>query len=115
PWPRLLLKYLTAQRAASPQACYSFPPRGPSALSGSAAVRKRRSQEARRCRSARRAAIDPSSPRLPARSTRTSRTLTPGPGEASRSEEHTSELQSRENPVCRLLLEKKNQKPARAP
>src|SRR5690606_39587020 len=27
---------------------------------------------------------------------------------ASRSEEHTSELQSRENIVCRLLLEKKN-------
>src|SRR5690606_40150058 len=37
----------------------------------------------------------------------------PGPGtspgaEAARSEEHTSELQSRENLVCRLLLEKKN-------
>src|SRR5690606_42152983 len=31
-----------------------------------------------------------------------------GPGEAPlRSEEHTSELQSRENLVCRLLLEKK--------
>src|SRR5690606_39317856 len=28
-------------------------------------------------------------------------------GEAERSEEHTSELQSRENLVCRLLLEKK--------
>src|SRR5207302_9879589 len=28
----------------------------------------------------------------------------------SRSEEHTSELQSRENLVCRLLLEKKNKK-----
>src|SRR5690606_40032089 len=28
---------------------------------------------------------------------------------ASRSEEHTSELQSRENLVCRLLLEKKNE------
>src|SRR5690606_41956300 len=28
--------------------------------------------------------------------------------EAMRSEEHTSELQSRENLVCRLLLEKKN-------
>src|SRR5690606_41118230 len=28
----------------------------------------------------------------------------------SRSEEHTSELQSRENLVCRLLLEKKNSK-----
>src|SRR5690606_41744847 len=28
-----------------------------------------------------------------------------------RSEEHTSELQSRENLVCRLLLEKKNRRP----
>src|SRR5690606_41868394 len=33
-------------------------------------------------------------------------TLRPGPG---RSEEHTSELQSRENLVCRLLLEKKKE------
>src|SRR5436309_4268780 len=31
-------------------------------------------------------------------------------GAASRSEEHTSELQSRENLVCRLLLEKKKKK-----
>src|SRR5690606_41630746 len=31
----------------------------------------------------------------------------PDPGPAARSEEHTSELQSRENLVCRLLLEKK--------
>src|SRR5690606_41278808 len=30
--------------------------------------------------------------------------------QAQRSEEHTSELQSRENLVCRLLLEKKNNK-----
>src|SRR5690606_39625792 len=30
-----------------------------------------------------------------------------GSGESIRSEEHTSELQSRENLVCRLLLEKK--------
>src|SRR5690606_40559788 len=30
------------------------------------------------------------------------------PGRDPRSEEHTSELQSRENLVCRLLLEKKN-------
>src|SRR5690606_40897603 len=29
------------------------------------------------------------------------------PGQLDRSEEHTSELQSRENLVCRLLLEKK--------
>src|SRR6266700_6077409 len=31
----------------------------------------------------------------------------PSPRRLSRSEEHTSELQSRENLVCRLLLEKK--------
>src|SRR5690606_39619371 len=31
----------------------------------------------------------------------------PSPRELLRSEEHTSELQSRENLVCRLLLEKK--------
>src|SRR2546430_11617518 len=31
----------------------------------------------------------------------------------SRSEEHTSELQSQSNLVCRLLLEKKKKKPAR--
>src|SRR2546430_7905447 len=31
----------------------------------------------------------------------------PGPDEAWRSEEHTSELQSQSNLVCRLLLEKK--------
>src|SRR3712207_7543180 len=30
---------------------------------------------------------------------------------AQRSEEHTSELQSRQYPVCRLLLEKKTQTP----
>src|SRR5688572_31665426 len=35
---------------------------------------------------------------------------TPAPGSALRSEEHTSELQSQSNLVCRLLLEKKNKK-----
>src|SRR5690606_42041119 len=34
----------------------------------------------------------------------------PGKPEPARSEEHTSELQSRENLVCRLLLEKKKNK-----
>src|SRR5207302_3428142 len=34
-----------------------------------------------------------------------------GPVPHTRSEEHTSELQSRENLVCRLLLEKKNTTP----
>src|SRR5690606_41014045 len=37
----------------------------------------------------------------------------PQPDEPARSEEHTSELQSRENLVCRLLLEKKKDKHAR--
>src|SRR5690606_39892775 len=36
------------------------------------------------------------------------RTMVSLDSEHSRSEEHTSELQSRENLVCRLLLEKKN-------
>src|SRR2546430_13460384 len=34
---------------------------------------------------------------------------------ACRSEEHTSELQSQSNLVCRLLLEKKKKKPLRSP
>src|SRR5690606_39872802 len=37
-----------------------------------------------------------------------SRVGEPLAGQQHRSEEHTSELQSRENLVCRLLLEKKN-------
>src|SRR5690606_2855548 len=39
--------------------------------------------------------------------TTSSRCTTSIPGSRERSEEHTSELQSRENLVCRLLLEKK--------
>src|SRR2546428_8725904 len=35
-----------------------------------------------------------------------------GPGSTSRSEEHTSELQSRSDLVCRLLLEKKKETPS---
>src|SRR5436309_10498308 len=37
------------------------------------------------------------------------------PCRRSRSEEHTSELQSRENLVCRLLLEKKNKPTLKMP
>src|SRR5690606_40830619 len=47
--------------------------------------------------------------RGPARRRRGQRTRRRCPGRReARSEEHTSELQSRENLVCRLLLEKKN-------
>src|SRR5436309_12640391 len=48
--------------------------------------------------------------RRPGSSTRRATRATPTlstPGGPTRSEEHTSELQSRENLVCRLLLEKK--------
>src|SRR2546422_7186710 len=38
---------------------------------------------------------------------------TPSGGKKSRSEEHTSELQSRLHLVCRLLLEKKKEQPRR--
>src|SRR5436309_6458525 len=48
------------------------------------------------------------SPSRPARSSGTTAARARGPTSGSRrSEEHTSELQSRENLVCRLLLEKK--------
>src|SRR5690606_39952449 len=53
-------------------------------------------------------------PRVPSPGRRGARPTRPGPnpigqGDRPRSEEHTSELQSRENLVCRLLLEKKKQ------
>src|SRR5436309_11589786 len=44
----------------------------------------------------------------PPRRTRTNTPATAAARATPRSEEHTSELQSRENLVCRLLLEKKN-------
>src|SRR5438093_8548783 len=59
------------------------------------------------------AAPAPAAPSSPATSRRRRRRRSPRrrahpPRRASRSEEHTSELQSLTNLVCRLLLEKKN-------
>src|SRR5690606_39902782 len=51
--------------------------------------------------------IEPISPRLMTRSCLFSRAVARAPP-TTRSEEHTSELQSRENLVCRLLLDKIN-------
>src|SRR5690606_39572157 len=48
----------------------------------------------------------PVTPNVPSRKCRPARPAI-CPSSAARSEEHTSELQSRENLVCRLLLEKK--------
>src|SRR3712207_8563147 len=57
----------------------------------------------------RRAVLPASSLRLPAKEAITARTTKMA---KSRSEEHTSELQSRQYLVCRLLLEKNNSKAA---
>src|SRR5690606_41182189 len=60
-----------------------------------------------------RSGIHPARPARPARSAREALCQTTQTGaarSAARSEEHTSELQSRENLVCRLLLEKKKNK-----
>src|SRR5207302_8902753 len=46
--------------------------------------------------------------RTPRRTARRRRRCAAASSRGRRSEEHTSELQSRENLVCRLLLEKKN-------
>src|SRR2546430_10492536 len=66
-----------------------------------------------------RSPLFPSTPLFGSRSRRGGSGVGPGPGRAGagsswpgpvakRSEEHTSELQSQSNLVCRLLLEKKN-------
>src|SRR5205085_11609676 len=80
---------------------HSFPTRRSSDLA-------RRTPRARRAR--RRSAPRRDSPPAAADATAADRRLT-RPGRASRrSEEHTSELQSQSNLVCRLLLEKKKKK-----
>src|SRR5690349_22871457 len=67
-------------------------------------TRRRRSTSRRRPTSCRRLTSDrrPTVPRSRAQAFRS-----PGRGRPGRSEEHTSELQSRRDLVCRLLLEKK--------
>src|SRR2546430_11942137 len=52
-----------------------------------------------------------SPPSASARASRASQTSTSGKPGWPRSEEHTSELQSQSNLVCRLLLEKKKRPP----
>src|SRR5690606_41589014 len=81
----------------------SFPTRRSSDLEEIAARRQREMQEKLRQRleQQRRAG-------QPGAQTTVRRPDTLGRPTATRSEEHTSELQSRENLVCRLLLEKKN-------
>src|SRR3712207_8894275 len=67
-------------------------------------ARRRRARARPTARRAARRREPPSASRAPADESRERRTV----DRRSRSEEHTSELQSRQYLVCRLLLEKKN-------
>src|SRR2546430_13328207 len=59
------------------------------------------------------AACDPSRRRVPPRPDAAADAAPDPAVRRGRSEEHTSELQSQSNLVCRLLLEKKKKKPVR--
>src|SRR5690606_41662748 len=91
-------------RCAHPRPLHSFPTRRSSDLTR----RPRRTR--RRTRSPSPPAVAGrwhSSPHPPGGTRRAARTAPRRTPRGWRSEEHTSELQSRENLVCRLLLEKK--------
>src|SRR5207249_8695482 len=93
----------------SPRHLHSFPTRRSSDL------RRARRPPSRRANVADRRARPPAappyrSPRSSARRPRAGGGAAPGSRSRCRSEEHTSELQSRFDLVCRLLLEKKKQK-----
>src|SRR5690606_39530116 len=92
------------RRNGDPRVLPSFPTRRSSDLK-KAAKAKRRSAAPARAKSKR------VSGKRAARTARRPAKVKPSVKRAARkrSEEHTSELQSRENLVCRLLLEKKNE------
>src|SRR5690606_41542979 len=89
--------------AGPPRALHSFPTRRSSDLLRAASLAAGKRAAVRR----RRRSTASVRPRCRAGFDDVPGTLT---GPRNRSEEHTSELQSRENLVCRLLLEKKKQK-----
>src|SRR5699024_11332020 len=96
-----ILLVLLSHCPAAPRDLPPFPTRRSSDLCRSGSVRRRAGRGRRGCRSTGRHARPRSPPQSRARRGRRHR---------SRSEEHTSELQSRFDLVCRLLLEKKKQK-----
>src|SRR5690606_41741373 len=104
--------YLALRRPAAPPALPSFPTRRSSDLPGrrrscaSDAGSRRDGQPRARIDLRQRQHLGPVDQRLPEFLSGLCRALH-DERRQSRSEEHTSELQSRENLVCRLLLEKK--------
>src|SRR5205807_10478973 len=106
PRPRTL--YLISHHTSPPPDLHSFPTRRSSDLSAAISLERtpRRSWCSASARTSRsRIATSRTSAIGTARSSRRLRASKP-----TRSEEHTSELQSPCNLVCRLLLEKKNKK-----
>src|SRR5690606_40054303 len=101
-----------------PSAIDSSTPRSPSALRArvTAASKHANLQQRKKTRKNRRRTAPPvTTPggpnyRKSSGPNRGNRAVQRSDGCANRSEEHTSELQSRENLVCRLLLEKKTQR-----
>src|SRR5690606_42040660 len=88
-----------------PLSLHSFPTRRSSDLSASRSDgRSRTPGRSLRQRTSRRASSRTGSPWWPASASRGSWIHGAASGWRSRSEEHTAELQSRENLVCRLLL-----------
>src|SRR5690606_41551626 len=100
---------LLSSRSAPHRDLHSFPTRRSSDLSGSRAPRPRvRNLQVQGPAQPAPSRPRPLSPRrLSKRAPRPPLSRLRRPLSLSRSEEHTSELQSRENLVCRLLLEKK--------
>src|SRR5690606_41722871 len=92
-------------RPVSPRDALSFPTRRSSDLDGDRSGHKTGARPAKllECRALSPLRIVSWRPTVPAVCARSSVSM----NFRSRSEEHTSELQSRENIVCRLLLEKK--------
>src|SRR5690606_41812564 len=112
--PLAVVLFASSHSPGAPRHLLSFPTRRSSDLRGAASLAGHRGR--RRLRpdrlARRRARRGPRVPGGGARSERGGGGRPGGRSRARRSEEHTSELQSRENLVCRLLLEKKkrNQK-----
>src|SRR5690606_42119456 len=100
--------YFSRYSSRDPPHLPSFPTRRSSDLAAGRVGRHHSRAEGAELRLPQRPALRRGPPdRHPARQRRRARAPA-GPRQAQRSEEHTSELQSRENLVCRLLLEKKN-------
>src|SRR5690606_39898353 len=107
-WLSLTRSLSLSQAYAVPRSLHSFPTRRSSDLHGERRIGPHPRRRRRGGRSGRRK----SGGRLGGGGTGPDHHLYAGfasPRSTARSEEHTSELQSRENLVCRLLLEKKKQ------